>query len=356
MPQPAFKVNRLLFVLIITILSLSAIATSSFTILTPAVSILEASAAQALNNVIRNGDFENNPTSSVATYWQPYHNGQAHFGWYDEKWAEAVHTGQHSQLMEIFQVEEPVPDRVIAIYQTVDVVPNTLYNLTFFAMMRTDAPIELRNKDQYGMDWGIDYTGQGKYHLVQQWQPITLTEQLRIGSNTVSVDEPARLFFEQITGSVLTGNTRRLTLFIRGVKREPTGTEVNFNIDDVTLLGPYPLPPTPTPTPTGTPTIPRTATPTTTPTRTQTPVPVFTPTTAPTPTPTLFILEELPPLPPLPVTGNQAAPPAEPEPLPAAGGVLAQPLSLGVLFLGGLTLLVLGAYAVHSLVVKQKKP
>ncbi|MFN8459789.1 MAG: hypothetical protein U0401_34930 [Anaerolineae bacterium] len=106
----------------------------------------------------------------------------------------------------------------------------------------------------------------------------------------------------------MTGNSRQLTLFIRGVKREPTGTEVNFNIDDVTLLGPYPLPPTPTASPTGTPTIPRTATPTTTPTRTQTPTPVFIPADTPTPTPTLFMLPDLPPL---PVTGKQAVPPAD---------------------------------------------
>lgn len=351
MPPTSFKINRLVFSALISLLILAAFAISSFTVLPASTSpAAEIAAAQALSNAIRNGDFESNPTSSVATYWQPYHNGQAHFGWYDEMWAEAVHAGQHSQLLEIFQVEGPIPDRVIGIYQTVDVVPNTLYNLTFFAMMRTDAPIELRNKGQYGMDWGIDYTGQGKYHFVQQWQPITLTEQLRIGSNTVSVDEPARLFFEPITGTILTGNSRKLTLFIRGVKREPTGTEVNFNIDDVTLLGPYPLPPTPTPTPTGTPTIPRTSTPTTTPTRTQTPTSTSAP--LPTPTPTLFMLAELPPL---PITGDQAAPPAEPEPLPAAGGVLTQNLPLGVLVLGGLTLLVLGAYAVHSVVAKQKK-
>ncbi|MFN8459788.1 MAG: hypothetical protein U0401_34925 [Anaerolineae bacterium] len=152
MPQPIFKVNRLLLILIIATSSLSIFAISGFTVVTPSPSALEVAAAQALNNAIRNGDFENNPTSSVATYWQSYNNGQAHFGWYDEKWAEAVHSGQHSQLLEIFQVEGPVPDRVIGIYQTVNVEPNTLYNLTFFAMMRTDAPIELRNQGQYGMD------------------------------------------------------------------------------------------------------------------------------------------------------------------------------------------------------------
>jgi hypothetical protein len=329
----------------LALLFLSTFLVSGFTVFDSShPSAIAPEGLQSLRNVIKNGDFEQNPTSSVATHWQPYSNGQAHFGWYDEKWAEAIHSGQHSQLLEIFQVEGPVPDRVIGIYQTVQVVPNTVYNLTFFAMLRTDAPIELRNQDQYGMDWGIDYTGQGKYHLVQQWQPMTMTEQLRIGSNTVSNDEPKRLFFEQFTGTIFTGNNRQLTLFIRGVKREPTGTEVNFNIDDVALLGPYPLPPTATPTPTGTPTFPFTPTPS--PTGTSTPTPSAT--LIPTPVPTLN--------PPLPVTGDQAVPPNQPNPLPAAGAAPLPNLSPGTIFFGGATLLILGVYALKNLLAKQKKP
>jgi hypothetical protein len=323
------------------LLILSTFAISGFTVFNrPAELAFKPGVVQALTNAIRNGDFEQNPTSSIATHWQSYSNGQAHFGWYDEQWAEAVHSGQHSQLMEIFLVGGYVPDRVIAIHQTVDVIPNSVYNLTFFAQMRTDAPIELRNEGQYGMDWGVDYSGQGKYHLVQNWQPMSMTEQLRIGSNTVSSDESGQLFFQQITGTIFTGNSRKLTLFIRGLKLEPTGTEVNFNVDDVTLIGPYPPPPTPTPTPTATPTFPPTATP------------------SPTLAPTATLVPTLPPPanPPLPVTGDQAAPLTEANPLPAAGGVLLAHISPGTLFFGGLTLIVLGAYAANNLLAKQKKP
>jgi hypothetical protein len=204
-----------------------------------------------------------------------------------------------------------------------------VYSLTMFAMMRTDAPIELRNKGQYSMDWGIDYSGQGKYHLVQQWTPMSLTEQLRIGSNTVSVDEPGRLFFELITGTVHTAASSKITLFIRGVKHEPTGTEVNFNIDDVSLLGPYPPPPTPTATPTASPTFP--------------PTPTLTPT--PTPTPTLTatpVAVATPPAePPLPITGDSAVPASQQHNLPAAGAVLPQNVPHSALAFGGVVLIVL---------------
>lgn len=338
MRQPSSKTHRIGLTLLLAIFIVLAFIVSGFTVLDSSNRLF---LAQNLSNVIRNGDFEQNPANSIATYWQPYHNGQAHFSWYNEQWTEAVHSGQSSQLMEIFLVENFAPDRVMAIYQTVNVIPNSVYNLTFFALMRTDAPIELRNKDQYGMDWGVDYTGQGKYHLVQTWAPMTLTEQLRIGSNTVSNDEPGHLFFQQITGTVFTGNSNRLTLFIRGVKREPTGTEVNFNVDDVSLIGPYPLPPTPTPTPTASATFPPTPTSSATPTRTPTPGP---PTATPIPQPAL------------PVTGNEARPPGEQNHLPAAGGVLPQHSSPGTLALGGLTLVILGAWAATSLLAKQKKP
>ncbi len=331
----ATKPKKVLLTLMLALLILSAFIISGFTLVDKqAGQAANSFLFQNLTNPILNGDFEQNPTSSVATYWQPYDNGQSHFGWYDEKWAEAVHSGQHSQLLEIFQVQ--APERVIGIHQTVNVVPGMVYSLTMFAMMRTDAPVELRNKGQYSMEWGIDYSGQGKYHLVQTWIPMTLTEQLRIGSNTVSNDEPPRLVFELITGTISTANSSRITLFIRGVQHEMSGTEVNFNIDDVSLLGPYPPPPTPTVTPTASPTFP--------------PLPTFTPTASPTPTLTPTPLPTPVALaPPLPITGDPAAPASEQNNLPAAGAILPKDIPLSAIILGGVVLVGLGASAVRGL-------
>lgn len=199
-----------------------------------------------LVNVIRNGSFETpGPIDvGVAQEWERYSNGNAYFGWYDEQWEEAVYSGQHSQLMEIYRVYGNYPNRVIAIYQTVDVRPQSVYTLTFQAIMRSTAAMEDRNKGDYTLDWGIDFNGRGDHNAVElqgNWVNVPyLDEQVFVGSNSTRPDDAAQLRFQRIKATVHTGESSRITLFIRGVKRFPVGTEVNYNIDDVSLVGPPP--------------------------------------------------------------------------------------------------------------------
>lgn len=260
-------------------------------------------------NLIKNGDFEKpwEPLNGIAPDWVPYHNGQAFFGWYDEQWLEAVHKGEHAQLMEIDETEADILDRVIAIHQTVDVAPNSEYQLTIYAIMRTDAPAELRNKSEYEMHWGIDKWGEGNYDNVEEWVHMPLTEQLRIGSNgTFPEDIP--LFYERISDTVRTGpDTNRITLFIRGLKKFSTGTEVNFDVDDVSLVGPAP----------GT---------------------------------TVIIVPAQ-----TADTVDAAAPAEESSSLPQSGATLAVSPSLGTFLIGGLILIVLGATATASLLLRNRK-
>ena len=202
-------------------------------------------------DVITNGDFEKpwQQLNGVAPDWSPFTNGEAVIGWYDEQWPEAVRSGEHAQLMEINQVSGDILDRIIAIYQTVDVAPNSDYELTIHAILRTDAPEPLRNKFEYEMNWGVDPFGEGDYKNVEEWVYMDLTEQLRIGSNGEFPDDKP-LVYERITGTIRTGDTNKITLFIRGWKKFPTGTEVDFNVDDVSLIGPAPgSQPAPEPTP-----------------------------------------------------------------------------------------------------------
>ncbi len=255
-------------------------------------------------NVIKNGDFEKPwETSDVAPDWEPYNNGRAEFGWYDEQWLEAVHGGEHAQLMEIFHVEANVLDRIIAVHQTVDVVPDAKYDLTIHALMRSQAPAGDRNKYEVEMHWGIDLLGEGNYDNVTVWHPMPLTEQFRLGS-TGKFPEDVPLFYEIITGTVYTTDTNRITLFIRGLKKFSTGTEVNFDIDNVALVGPPPG--------TG-------------------PVVVVTPET-----PTTTSTEES-------------------SSLPTSGAILSENVSAGALILGGLVLVVLGTGAAVSLLQSQKE-
>jgi hypothetical protein len=286
-----------------------------------------------LTNAIKNGSFEsfstgnNNTGNAVADYWQASHNGGAHFAWYDEQWSEAVHSGKHSQLMEIFRVESYKPERTMTIYQTVDVVPHMDYLLTIHAIMRSDGHKADRNKGDYAMHWGIDTQGRGKDYYVDNWVQMPLDEQQRLGSSGPQ-DDNSHLKFQEIKHIIRTGSSNKLTLFIRGMKVEPTGTELNFNIDTVSLLGPY-TPPTPTLTPSATFTRYPTSTPSATPTET--------------------------PVPELPVTGNKAKAAASAEKtLPDAGGILPKNIPAGALVLSGLVLIVLGAVAANSLLQNRK--
>ena len=246
-------------------------------------------------NVIQNGGFEewdkDSDPPGVARYWGGYTNGRAVFGFYDEQWPEAVGNGENAQLMEINGVEPNILDRVIAVYQTVDVSPGSQYDLTMWAIMRTQALEIDRNKNEVEMHWGVDYTGQGDYNNVTEWNIMPLTEQYRLGSSG-KYPEDVPLFYEMVTGTIQTGDSSQITLFIRGLKKFPTGTEVNFDVDDVTLMGAAGAP-------------------------------------APTATPTL-------------------EPGATPD-MPTSGAITSGNTSVGAVLLGGLVLIVLGSTAAFSL-------
>lgn len=233
--------RRVLVTLILTFFILSAFIISGFTIATFDHRIgreLPLNQGSGVNVIVNGGFEERDPTDAgIARNWGRFSNGQAWAFWYDETWLEAVRTGEHAQLMEIFQVEPNILDRVIAISQTVNVAPNSNYALTINAIMRSQAPSIDRNKFEFEMHWGVDFSGEGNYENVEVWNLMPLTEQFRLGS-TGEFPEDVPLFYETVTGTIQTGASNRIALFIRGLKKFPTGTEVNFDVDDVSLVGP----------------------------------------------------------------------------------------------------------------------
>jgi hypothetical protein len=313
MTKPSSKTSKFLVTIILTLLILSAFGLSAFTIstITPKGDVHLAIPERGEEtpservNVIKNGGFEERQTSNVdlPIAWETHSNGQAFFGFYDERWSEAVLNGEHAQLMEISIVEANILDRVIAVHQTVAVNPNSQYDLTIYAIMRSQAPPEDRNKSEFEMHWGVDYFGEGSYNNVKEWHLMPLKEQFRLGS-TGEFPDDVPLTYEVITGTVFTTNTNKITLFIRGLKKFPTGTEVNFDLDDVSLVGPPPGAAQPTATATS-----------------------ETPATTPTP---------------------------EQSNLPTSGGTLPKNVSAGALVLGGMMLIVLGTSAAAALLYKRE--
>ncbi|GAB4437610.1 MAG: hypothetical protein Kow0031_19440 [Anaerolineae bacterium] len=265
-------------------------------------------------NVIRNGEFEipwpDEELNGVAPEWEGYDNGRAHFGWYEEMWPEAVWEGERAQLMEIFEVEPNYYDRVMAIYQTVDVVPNSQYFLEMYAILRSDADPELRNKDDRQMHWGIDPLGEGNYDNVTEWVLMDLNEQNRFGS-TAPYPEDRLLEYQRVTGTITTTNSSRITLFIRGLKKFPDNVEINMNIDNVRLVGPNNVV-----------------------------------AAASKPAPTAVAVQ---------VTPQPASPSQEDAALPSSGGVISRPASFGKVAIGGFVLIIIGVAATLGLLNHRKE-
>jgi len=93
--------GKLLPLVTVTLFVFAAVLVSGFTVaeMETGVSQVSLPAAQAPVNVIVNGDFEKpwENREGVAPDWEPYSNGQAHFGWYEELWPEAVYGGSESR-------------------------------------------------------------------------------------------------------------------------------------------------------------------------------------------------------------------------------------------------------------------
>jgi hypothetical protein len=259
-------------------------------------------------DVITNGKFEKpwEDNDGVAPDWEGFSNGQAHIGWYEELWPEAVRPGGiRAQLMEIFEVEPNILDRVVAIFQTVNVAPNATYELTIHAILRTQVQPADRNKNEFEMAWGIDYSGTGDYENVEEWHIMPLEEQFRLGSNGEFPDD-VPLFYQEIVKPVETRDGSKISLFIRGLKKFPTGAEVNFDVDDVSLKGPPPG--------------------------------------------VIVIIT------PEPDSPQPETPAPQAETMPETGLTLSENVSPGALVLGSLVLVVLGATATANLLKDRKEP
>jgi len=170
-----------------------------------------------------NGNFEAEfGPDGVATGWQKFSNGDAGFVWYDDRWAQVVLEGEHSQLISI--VNPNYNDRYIGIYQTVDVVSGQSYELMLNGLVRANTPPE-----DYGhrLYWGVDYNGGGDWQAVENWTELSWDQQPLV----------AKTFTANTYTTIITPTGESLTLFIRGHSKWPRQSEANFNLDKLSLRG-----------------------------------------------------------------------------------------------------------------------
>lgn len=173
--------------------------------------------------LLTNGNFEGGfGEDGVAIGWSKFSNGNAGFGWEDDKWDPVVWEGEHSQLF--FIIAPSHNDRYVGIYRTVDVVPDQPYELTLRGLVRANTPDE-----EYGhrLYWDVDYDGGTDWQAVENWVELPWDQQ--------SVMAEAFTFNEYTT--IITPTGQSLTLFIRGHSKWPRQSEANFNLDGLSLKG-----------------------------------------------------------------------------------------------------------------------
>jgi hypothetical protein len=192
------------------------------------------STSTLISSVIENGGFEDGfiEGRGVAVGWDRFASHNVSAGWYDDTWTKVVFEGEHAQLLELIHALEP--DRYAGIFQTIDVVPGTEYVLTIHGLVRSDEGSAEVSNFGYLMQYGINYQGGIDWQSSDiEWVELPWGEQPRedlTGQNVYQL--------KTFTATIRT-RANKLTLFIRGWKRWPGPGEGNYDIDGVSLIGPF---------------------------------------------------------------------------------------------------------------------
>jgi LysM repeat protein len=183
---------------------------------------------------IYNGGFEHgfNPIylGHVGKNWGFFTNGgNAGYGFYDEQWDPVVTSGEHGQLIEINMkgILDGDNQRYAGIYQHVrGLTPGQTYELSLRGMLRGVGGGE--DPYRFEADWGYNWGYDADWTHVDNWQHMDLgeiyprTEPVAMGAYSVKFVAPSH----------------EITLFIRGQSKWAiTDTELDFNLDDISLTG-----------------------------------------------------------------------------------------------------------------------
>jgi len=180
-----------------------------------------------IRNVLRNGGFEEGfQDNQLAKFWNGFDNGQAAFSYHIDDWPLVVIEGKFSQMMEIKNAVQP--DRFLGIYQTARVIPGKAYTFTMRGLVRTNTGNIQETSFGYRMQAGFDLKGGQDWQAVQNWVELPWDEQLRLQNS----------FRLETYTTTLTANSDKLTVFIRAWKKWGDAGEGDYNVDDVSLVGP----------------------------------------------------------------------------------------------------------------------
>jgi hypothetical protein len=192
--------------------------------------------AVAEQEMLQNGNFEDGFSfvpgcGNVGTGWNCFTNGGSiKYGFYDDQWAPVVARGAHSQLIELNTIGIPASesDRFAGIYQTINLVRGSKYDLRIRGMLREDTPDPRDDPWRYRVQWGYTTDGSTDWTTVNNWYELPW-------DNYYPRTSPGDI---QSFGDTLVAPSDRVTIFIRVWKKwGTTQKELDVNIDDISLWG-----------------------------------------------------------------------------------------------------------------------
>ena len=188
----------------------------------------------SISELLTNGGFEGgfdarDGCGMVAKGWGCFTTGgRGGYGFYDDMWEKVVAEGTHAQLIEINTNKDfGDQNRTAGIYQTVDVVPGQVYQLSFRALMRANDLTSGGDPWRYAILVGFAHDGSTDWAAssFQEVDAGPIQDRLDpTGYKTVNIQVPAA--------------GKKLTIFIAGrMKWGDWNREVDFDIDQVSLMG-----------------------------------------------------------------------------------------------------------------------
>jgi hypothetical protein len=180
-----------------------------------------------IRDVVRNGSFEAGfQPNELGYHWKGFNNGNADFSYHIDDWPLVVPEGEHAQLIEIKNAQEP--DRYFGIYQTVHVIPKKDYAFSMQGLVRTNTGNVEETSYGYRLEVGFDLDGARNWEKVDNWVELPWDEQLRVQDS----------FRFDVYSTTLTAKTDQITIFIRAWKKWADSGEGNYDVDDIQLVGP----------------------------------------------------------------------------------------------------------------------
>ncbi|MEM7034933.1 MAG: hypothetical protein AAF629_35665 [Chloroflexota bacterium] len=178
-------------------------------------------------NVFQAGDFEqdfNIPTQP----WQRFSNGGAIVTFANERWPEAIRTGESALRLSISDAQQP--DRYAGIYQQIEVVPGQEYTLNLYGQIRSSFGAVSASQYGYRLYYALDWLGGTDWETIPDgdWLELPWDEQL--------IDDGQVQYLDYTTTVVPV--TRRLTVFLRAHNKWALPYEAQFTFDDVSFIGP----------------------------------------------------------------------------------------------------------------------